>query len=167
MAGIESARCCGRCDSWRPLGVIRSADVGPVPAPLGDVGPWAERAADPARWAPSRPCVPVAATAASAAALLARGRAGSASSAFDVSASATWAQRSIVSVMVEWRASVCATFGVTPERASRVMNVCRRAWKSMTRPASSRTAMPAAARPISACASAGASWMPSTTMPTT
>jgi hypothetical protein len=131
---------------WRPFGAIRSADAGPVPAPLGDVGPWAERAADPARWATSRPCVPVAATAASVATLLASGRAGSAASAFDVSAKATWAYRSIVSVMVEWRASVWATLGVTPERARRVMNVCRSAWKSMTRPASSRTAMPAAAR---------------------
>ncbi|MGE3108116.1 MAG: hypothetical protein AB7G11_08480 [Phycisphaerales bacterium] len=43
----------------------------------------------------------MAATAASLAALLARGRAGSAASAFDVSAKATWAYRSIVSVMVE------------------------------------------------------------------
>jgi len=61
--------------------------------------------------------------AASLPALLASGRAGSAASAFDMSAKATWAYRSIVSVIVEWRASICATLGVTPERASRVMNV--------------------------------------------
>ena len=69
--GLSPARCCGRCDSWWPSGAIRSADAGPVPAPLtplGDVGPWAGRAANPARWGTSRPCVPVTATAASLAA---------------------------------------------------------------------------------------------------
>ena len=39
----------------------------------------------------------------------------------------------MVSVMVECRARLLATTGATPERASRVMNVCRSAWKSTTR----------------------------------
>ena len=36
--------------------------------------------------------------------------------------------------MVEWRTNSFASFGATPAFTSSVMNVCRRAWKSATRP---------------------------------
>ena len=55
-----------------------------------------------------------------------------------VSRMPTWAYRSIVSVMVECRANSFASFGATPARTSSVMKVCRRAWKSATRPSESR-----------------------------
>ncbi|MCU0722938.1 MAG: hypothetical protein MUC63_04880 [Planctomycetes bacterium] len=52
----------------------------------------------------------------------------------------------MVSVIVECRARVWAVFGWTPLRARFVMKVCRREWKSATRPAPSVYSRPAASR---------------------
>ena len=48
-----------------------------------------------------------------------------------------WAYRSIVSVIVLCRARVWASLGLTPAFTKRVMNVCRRLWKSASAPSAS------------------------------